>query len=102
MTAPLTVRPRTKARASRPTLVALPTRARHTDVPRVYGDTSAVTSRSGRVSLIHVVRCPYEDGTWHLHRSSLAFTTGRRKAPCGGGSYELVSGVLGILRAVAA
>lgn len=99
MTAP--IRARTKARASRP-LVALPTRARRTDLPRVYADTSVVTSKAGRVSLVHLVRCPHEDGTWHLHRSSLAFTGGRRKAPCGGGSYELVSGVLGILRAEAA
>lgn len=98
--------PRTKARPSRlpalRPLVALPTPARRRPVPRVFADTSVVTAKSGCVTLVHLVRCPFEDGTFHLHRSPLAFTVGRRKAPCGRGSVELVSGVLGIVRAEAA
>lgn len=78
------------------------TSGRGQDPPRTYADTSAVTSRAGRVSLVHVVSCPHcQDGAHHLHRSDLRFTEGRRSCPRHFGRYVVVSGVLGILREVA-
>lgn len=71
------------------------------DPPYVYADTSIVTSRAGKESQLHVVRCPYEPGVAHQHRAALDFDLGRRKAPCGQGSYYIVSGVLGTLPDVA-
>jgi hypothetical protein len=94
-------RPRTKVRPSRLLAVARPSPPRPAR-PRVYADTSVITARSGRVGLVHLARCPFEVGAWHLHRSALGFTSGRRAASCGRGSYELVGGVLGIVSAEAA
>lgn len=51
------------------------------------------TTRGG-LSVVAVVECPFDRGHLHLHRASLDFISGRRRAGCGAGSYIVHVGAL--------
>lgn len=63
---------------------------RGAQVPVVPAVPALTQARSGRLSWVLTVVCPFDPGHGHVHRVRVGTVGGRRRAACAAGSYVLV------------